>query len=165
MAAEPPADPFEPLLAEARSRTMAGLRAVLLTARPAILQKVAVGIVPALFHNDYRGEAGTTGDCWADAFARPAMRALPSFLVRVHAGTFSRADADSLVAVMRVSEISQAAVAVIGEPVPAEIRDRLVALVPWFIDADGLAHLMMSANVGVSAKVYETKYVDPAYFR
>jgi len=159
------ADPFETLLAEARTRTMAWLRSMLQTARPAVLQKVAVGIVPPLFHNDYRGEAGTTGDRWADAYARPAMTALPSFLVRVHAGTFDRGDADSLVAVMRVSGIAQAAVAVVGDPVSAEIRDRLVALVPWFIDADGLAHLMMSANVGVSAKVYETKYVDPSYFR
>jgi len=160
------ADPFETLLAETRTRTMGELRWAMRGARPAVLQKIAVGVVPALFRNDYHGEPATMGDRWADAIARPAAGALPRFLVRVHVGTFDRADADSLVAVMRVSEIVQAAVAVVSEtPVSAEIRDRLVALVPWFLDADGLAHLMMSANVGVRAKVYETKYVDPAYFR
>jgi len=159
-------DPFDTLLAETRTRTMGELRAALTAARPPVLQKIAVGVVPALFRNDYRGEPATMGDRWADAIGHPATGALPPFLVRVHVGTFDRADADSLVAVMRVSEIAQAAVAVVSEtPVSTEIRDRLVALVPWFLDADGLAHLMMSANVGVRAKVYETKYVDPAYFR
>jgi hypothetical protein len=53
----------------------------------------------------------------------------------------------------------------IGPPAAPDVRNALGTAVPWLVDLDGLIHLMMSANLGIGTRVYETKYVDTDYFR
>lgn len=159
------ADPFSRLLAEQRAETMAELRAALRDADDFILQKLAVDLVAPLFRNDYRGEPAAAGARWAHAFARPRNAALPTFLVRVHSGPFSADDAANLQMTMQGANIAQAALAVIGEgPLPPAVRSLLGTSVPWLLDTDGLVNLMMNAEVGVTTRIYETKWLDPEYF-
>lgn len=160
------ADPFARLVAEQRARTMAELRTALRDAADPLLQKLAVDLVPPLFRNDYRGEAAAAGARWAHAFARPRIPALPAFLVRVHSGEFSTDDAANLQMTMQGAGITQAALAVIADaPLPPAIRTLLGLAVPWLLDTEGLVNLMMNANVGITTRVYETKCLNPEYFR
>jgi hypothetical protein len=141
----------------ARLQTLTALRERLRNVPIAVLRKLAVDLVPELFRAGYSGEAGASGARWANAFARPRVTALPSFLVRIHSGPFSTDDATNLRMTMEGAGIAQAALAIITDaPIPHE---------PWLLDTDGLAHLMINANVGVTPRVYETKLVDAAYFR
>ncbi|HYH07954.1 MAG TPA: hypothetical protein VEK11_12925 [Thermoanaerobaculia bacterium] len=159
-------DPFVRLVEEQRARTMEELRQLLRDVPDPVLQKLAVDLVPALFRNDYRGERAASGARWAHAFARPRSNALPTFLVRIHSGPFSADDADNLRMTMQGANITQAAVAVIGEgALTASVRTLLGSSVPWLLDTDGLVNLMMNANVGTALRVYEAKYVNPEYFR
>jgi hypothetical protein len=159
------ADPFARLAAELRAQTQAELREALRGATDPILQKLAVDLVPALFRNDYRGEAAAAGARWAHAFAKPRFTALPTFLVRIHSGPFSPDDAANLRMTMQGANITQAAVAVISDgAMPGGVRALLGAAVPWLLDTDGLVNLMMNANVGVTSRIYETKCVNAAYF-
>jgi hypothetical protein len=151
---------------EACVQTMNALREVLRNADITVLRKVAVDIVPELFRAGYNGEPDASGARWAHALAHPQVAALPSFLVRIHSGPFSSDDAAHLRMTMEGAGITQAALAILHDPpVDAAIRKSLGTLVPWLIDTDGLVHLMMNANVGVTARVYEVKFVDSAYFR
>jgi hypothetical protein len=159
-------DQFARLVGEQRARTMAELRQRLSNAPDPVLQKLAVDLVPALFRNDYRGEAAAAGARWAHAFARPRFSALPTFLVRIHSGEFTEDDAANLRMTMQGANIAQAAVAIIGESaLPAVVRSLLGTAVPWLLDTDGLVNLMVNANVGIALRVYEAKYVDTEYFR
>ncbi len=160
------ADPIATLAAEMRTRTMAELRALIRGASDAVLQKLAIDLVPALFRNDYRGEAAAAGERWAQAFARPRFSALPTFLVHLHAKTFTADDAEALRAAMLKAHITQAALAVLGDgPVAPAIRVTLGNSVPWLLETDALVNLMMNANVGVTSRIYETKYVNASYFQ
>lgn len=157
---------IERLVAEERARAMKELREGLHGASNALLAKLAVDLVPPLFRNDYRGELAATGGRWADAYARPRVAGLPSFLVRVHSGTFGAGDAADLREAMQGAHIAQGALAVIADhPFTVDLRGALGAQVPWLLDTDGLVHLMLNANVGVTSRVYETKCVDISYFR
>ncbi|HEX2061481.1 MAG TPA: hypothetical protein VHK90_12140, partial [Thermoanaerobaculia bacterium] len=145
--------------------TMAALREALRAAPVPVLQKLAVDITPSLFRNDYSGEARGAGERWADALAKPRMTALPSFLVRVYRGAFNAEDADELTRAMQDANVAQAAlVFATADPVLPDVREKLTG-VPWIIDRDGLINLMVNANIGVTSRVYEARYVDPAYFR
>jgi len=145
---------------------MTELRAALRAADDPVLKKLAVDIVPPLFRNDYRGEDAGSGARWAHAFAKPRFNALPTFLVRVHSGPFTSDDAANLHMTMEGAAISQAALAVIADaPLPQGVRSLLGARVPWVLDTDGLANLMMNASVGVTPRVYETKVLNEGYFR
>jgi hypothetical protein len=149
----------------ARLQTLSALREALRNAPVRVLGRLAVDLVPELFRAGYTGEAGASGARWANAFARPRVTALPTFLVRIHSGPFSTDDAANLRMTMEGAGIAQAALALIADvPIPAALRTSLGTLVPWLLDTDGLAHLMVNANVGVTTRVYETKLVNPAYF-
>jgi hypothetical protein len=161
-----PEDAIARAIEDARLQTMTALREVLRTADITVLRKVAVDIVPELFRAGYTGEAGASGARWAHALARPRNTGLPTFLVRIHSGLFSTDDAAHLRMTMEGAGITQAAVAILHDPpLPAAIHKSLGTLVPWLLDTDGLAHLMMNANVGVAVRVYEAKFVDHGYFR
>lgn len=159
-------DPFARLVGEQRVRVVTELKQLLRNAPDPVLQKLAVDLVPALFRNDYRGEAAASGARWAHAFARPRFGALPTFLVRIHSGPFSEDDAANLRMTMQGANVAQAAVAVIGEGASvAPVRTLLGSAVPWLLDTDGLVNLMVNANVGIALRVYEAKYVNTEYFR
>jgi hypothetical protein len=159
-----PEDLLAHAVSESRALTAAALRDVLRTASVPVLAKLAVDLVPQLFRDDYHGEAARTGEHWADAVAKPRTLALPPFLVRVHLGIFAAEHVDSLMAAMMAVYASQAALVVIG-PLVADVRSSLGSMVPWLVDTDGLIHLMIGANLGVSSRIYETKYVNADYFR
>jgi hypothetical protein len=165
MSASTSDDPLERAVAESREQTAVGLREALRTASKPVLAKLAVDLVPPLFRNEYRGEPGRSGDRWADAIAHPRMTALPSFLVRVHLGAFPLTEVEGLLASMMTVHAPQAALVTIGPPAAPDVRQALGTMVPWLVDLDGLIHLMMSANLGIGTRVYETKYVDASYFR
>jgi hypothetical protein len=151
---------------EARVQTTNALRDALRTADVAVLQKIAVDIVPELFRAGYSGEPAASGARWAHALARPRNAGLPVFLVCIHAGPFSIDDATHLRMTLEGAGIAQAALAILhAPPLDAAIRTSLGTLVPWLLDTDGLAHLMINANVGVAARVYEAKFLDAGYFR
>jgi hypothetical protein len=159
-------DAFERLIADARAQTLRDLRAVLLGASTSVLRKLAVDLVPALFRAGYDGELAATGDHWADAWARPRAAGLPTFLVRVHKGSFGEADASHLHAAMHGGHVVQSALVIISEkPLQAGVRTALGSAVPWIVDTDGLVNLMLNANLGIATRVYESKAVDPRYFQ
>jgi hypothetical protein len=160
-----PEDLLEQLVAEARVETSAALRDALRTASDDVLRKLAVDLVGPLFRDECTSEPSRSGEHWAEALARPRMTALPSFLVRVHRGDFDLDHVDGLLAGMMAVHASQAALVVIGPLVAPAVRDALGAMVPWILDVEGLLHLMIGANVGVASRIYETKYVDAAYFQ
>jgi hypothetical protein len=160
------ADALARLAADTRVRTVTELRSALLAASEAVLQNLAVDLVPSLFRNDYHGEHASSGPHWAHAYARPQVSALPTFLVRMQAGAVSADDAANLRLAMEGAGITQAALAIITDgPLTAGVRAMFGPLVPWLLDTDGLVNLMMNANVGVTRRVYETKVVDAAYFQ
>jgi hypothetical protein len=159
-------EPIDRVVADIHARTMIEMRGALQHARGNALAKIAVDIVPAVFRNDYKGELASAGERWADAIGRSQVPALPALLVRVHGGAFTPADASTLLATMRDSGIAQAALAVISDvPIAPELRATLLVAVPWLIDTDGLVNLMINANLGVTPRLYETKRLNPAYFR
>jgi hypothetical protein len=158
-------DLLERAVAESRVITAAALRDALRTASIPVLRKLALDLVAPLFHDECTGEASRSGDRWAEAVARPKMTALPSFLVRVHLGTFGQDDVEGLIAGMMATHAAQAALVVIGPMVAPDVREALGASVPWLVDTEGLVHLMIGANVGVASRVYECKYVNTDYFR
>lgn len=161
-----PEDPLERAVAESRVETAAMLHDLLRTAGAGVLRKLAVDLVPPLFRNGYSGEASRAGEEWADAVARPQGMALPTFLVRVRRGAFGLGDVDGLRVAMMSVHAAQAALVLIGQPpLSPDVRGALGADVPWIVDTEGLVHLMLGANVGVTSRVYETKRLDAAYFR
>lgn len=157
---------LERAVAESRMRTMNDLRAALRDASPATLEKIAAGIVPLLFRNDYTGEPAGKGDHHGDAVAVSRSPALPSFFVRVHRGTFEADDVDALRKAVMTAQVTQAALAVIADkPMTVATREALGTIVPWLLDTDGLAHMMLNANLGVTARTLEVKNLDGTYFR
>jgi restriction endonuclease Mrr len=160
-------DAIEKAIAEVRAQTLGELRTMVRGASIPTLHKLAIDLVPPLFRNGYRGESGgEPGEHYADAIAHPRLEALPTFLVRLHSGAFSRTDAEHLRATMLRMHITQAALAIIGDrPLHPDARLLLQPAVPWLLDTDGLVNLMVNANVGVSTRVYDAKYVNEAYFR
>lgn len=159
-------DPIARAIEQQRVDTMFAMREALRGASANVLQKIATDLVPELFHNGYRGEQGSAGPRWAHAFARPPVEGLPTFLVRIHSGDFSNDDASNLRMTMEAAGIAQAALAIIHTAPPSvSIRQTLGPFVPWLLDADGLANLMLRANAGITTRVYEAKSIDPAYFR
>jgi hypothetical protein len=162
---ETPDDLLERAVAESRAQTAAGLREALRNPSASVLGKLAVDLVAPLFRNEYLGQPLQAGEGWADAIARPRSGALPSFLVRVHVGVFAVDQVDGLRAAMMAVHAPQAALVVIGPPVPTSVRNGLGTMVPWLVDLDGLIHLMMTAKVGVGSRVCEVTHVDPDYFR
>jgi len=155
------------LAAAIRARTAAALGDLLRFASPALLQKLAVDLVPPLMRvAGYTGIPLGTGDRWGDALAQPRIVGLPPVLVRIHAGAWLADDTRSLAAAMQGANATQAALAVIADdPLTRELRDAVAAYVPWLLDRDGLVNLMLSANVGVAVRAYEAKYPDEVYFR
>ncbi len=159
-------DPIAQAVEQSRVDTMFALRDALRAADATVLQRLAIDLVPELFHNGYRGEGGAAGPRWAHAFARPPVDGLPTFLVRIHSGDFSNDDAANLRMTMEAAGVAQAALAIVHTAPPsASIRQALGPFVPWLLDTDGLAHLMLRANVGITTRTYEAKSVDAAYFR
>lgn len=157
---------IERLAAEERVRTMLELRNALRVASSDVLAKLAVDLVPPLFRVEYRGELAATGESWAEAYARPKVSGMPSFLVRVHSGPFTTGDAQALLDAMSGARVAQGALAIVNDmPLQPEVRRILGAQVPWLLDIDGLVHLMVNANVGVIARTIETKTLDGSYFR
>ena len=160
------ADLLASIARDLRTQTITELRRALLGAGATVLQRLAVDLVPPLFRNDYRGEAASSGPHWAEALARPRVAALPTFLVRVHAGDFTSGDAAALRATMEDAGIAQAALVVITPgPLRSDIRTLLGPAVPWLLDTEGLVNLMVNASVGLTTVVLEAKSLDPAYFR
>ncbi|HEX8172457.1 MAG TPA: hypothetical protein VF824_18120 [Thermoanaerobaculia bacterium] len=157
---------FEALVAEARAQAMRELRELVAAAPPRVLQKIAADLVPSLFQVGYRGEPAGLGSHWGDALARPPIDGLPTFLVRIHVGVFDALDVDRLRQAMHDVRAQQAALAIIAPSALAVgVRGAIEPIVPWLLDGDGLAHLMLQANVAVVTRVYETKAADTAYFR
>jgi len=67
---------------------------------------------------------------------------------------------------MRDAGVAQAALVMVSDvPLAPELRETLLAAVPWVIDMDGLVNLMINAAVGVTIRGYETRRLDPGYFR
>jgi len=158
-------DALQQIVNDARGEAAAELRDILLRAARGVFQRLAVDLVPPLFHNHYRGEALESHEPDADALARPGLAGLPSLFVRIHRGPFSEEDAQRLLAAMMAVHAAQAALIVLGPVVAASVRAILGTSVPWYLDAEGLVQLMIAANVGVGSRAYEMKYVDPEYFR
>ena len=157
-----PHDDLERAVAESRAQTATQLREVLRNAPVSFLAKLAVDLAKPLFRDDYQGEPSQTGDVWADAIARPRVAALPTMLIRVHRGEF---EIDRVGDLLDAAQTRQAALVIIGPPVPAAIRNALGTTVPWIVDLDGLIHLMITARLGITTRVYETTHVDAGYFR
>ena len=159
-------DPIDAALDALRARSAVALRAELSAAPPSVLQKLAVDLVPPLFHNGYTGAPLHAGDRFADAAALPAVAGLPRFLVRVHSGTVLEADAAGLLSAMDAGGSPQAALVVIADvPFAPGVKASLAARVPWIVDFDGLVNLMLNARLAMTIRAVEASYVNPAYFR
>lgn len=157
---------LERAVAESRVQTAAALRESLKLAPVSVLQKLAIDLVPPLFRIDYHGEPRASGARWADAIALPKLQGLPRYLVRVYRGPFTADEAEDIVETMKTVQVGQTALALVSEdPIPADLRERYFGIITWMLDIDGLTNLMINANVGVTSRVYETKYVDSGYFR
>ena len=154
---------MDAVIASLREQAAAEMRNALESASPAVLQKIAVDIVPALVRVSYSGQPWQIGARFADAIAIPAVAGLPAILVRVHRGDFDGADGKSLFDALKEADASQAAIAVIGGS-PATVRQHVGTLARWLFDTDGLVNLMLNANVGVTVKTYEAKTFDASYF-
>jgi hypothetical protein len=152
------------MLAALRASAAAEMRERLRAASPAVLQKIAVDIVPALVRiASYTGEPWGTGDNFAEAVARSRVAGLPPILVRVHRGTFTAADGEDVAASMRGAGVSQVAVAFIADRA-VNIAPYIGADAQWTLDLDGLVNLMLGAGIGVTQRTYEAQYVDAPYF-
>lgn len=156
-----PVETFERAVAESRSETAAALRESLRNAAPEVLAKLAVDLVPHLFHPDYHGQPWRTGETWAEALAVHDAKILPSHRVRVQIGAVTADDFEELLMV----DAAQIALAVVGPPVAPDVRAAFGSRVPWLLDADGLIHLMITSRVGVTSRTYDATYVDDGYFR
>ncbi len=152
-------------VAAARDHAAAELRELLRDAHPSVLERIAIDIVPSLVKiGSYAGEPWGRGEHYAEVVARPRVDGLPTILVRVHRGPFEGADAKTLFDSLKETNASQAAIAVIGDR-PEGIEQHLGTLAKWIFDLDGLVNLLLNANVGVTARTFEAKYVDASYFR
>lgn len=153
------------MIAALRDRAVAEMRELLRAAPPAVLQKIAVDIVPALVRiASYAGEPFDAGEHYAEVVARSRVAGLPPILVRVHRGPFGPAEGDAIAASMRVAGVSQVAVAFIGDRA-VNVAPYIGAEAQWTLDLDGLVHLMVAAGIGVTQRTYEATYVDAPYFR
>jgi restriction endonuclease Mrr len=160
-----PEQQIEAAIAAVREQSATQLRELLRVASSAVLQKIAVDIVPSLVRiGSYTGEPAGSGEHYADALARPRVSGLPAILVRVHRGPFEGADAKTLFDALKETGAAQAAIAVIGDR-PQAIEQHLGTLAKWVFDLDGLVNLLLNADVGVTLRTYEARYVDPSYFR
>jgi hypothetical protein len=152
------------LLAALREQVAAELRERLRNAPPAVLQKIAVDIVPALVRiASYAGEAFGTAENYAEAIARSRVAGLPPILVRVHRGPFGAVDGSSVVASMSRAGVSQVAVAFIADRA-VNVAPYIGAEAQWTLDLDGLVNLMLGGGIGVTQRTYEARYVDGSYF-
>lgn len=155
---------IDAVLAAVRTQTVAQLKELLREASPALLQKVAVDIVPQLMRvASYEGQPLGTGENWAEAVARSRVAGLPSVLVRLHRGPFDAEDGMNVIASLNDAESSQVAIAFLNDR-PVNVAPFIGARSHWTLDLDGLANLMINAGVGVTARTFEAKFVDGAYF-
>lgn len=160
-----PEEQMNATLGSLRDRAAAELRDLLRSASPAVLQKIAVDIVPSLVRiGSYAGEPWSSGEHYGEAVARARVAGLPAILVRVHRGAFGGADAKAIFDSLKETNASQAAIAVIADR-PAGVEQHVGTLARWIFDLDGLVNLLLNANVGVTVRTYEAKYVDASYFR
>jgi hypothetical protein len=146
------------MLAALREKAAAEMRELLRAAPPAVLQKIAVDIVPALVRAaSYEGEPFGAGENFGEAVARSRVAGLPPILVRVHRGAFGAEDRESLDASMARAGVTQVTVAFIA--------DRAMNVAPWVLDLNGLVNLMLASNLGVTQRTYDVQYVDAPYFQ
>jgi restriction endonuclease Mrr len=151
-------------IAAFRDRAAAEVRAALQTASPAVLQRIAIDLVPSLVRvGGYTGQAYQVGADYGDAVAQPGVAGLPTILVRVHRGPFDGTHAKSLFDALKETDATQAAIAVIADR-PVDVQQFLGTLARWQFDTDGLVNLMLNANVGVTVQTFEAKSVDAQYF-
>lgn len=156
---------IEAVLAAVQTQTASQLREQLAEASPAVLQRIAVDIVPALMRvTSYEGEPGGTGPNWAEAVARSRVAGLPPVLVRLHRGPFGTEDGVSIVDSLTRIESSQVAIAFVSGRA-LNVGSLIGARSHWTLDADGLIHLMLTAGVGVTRRTFEARFVDAPYFR
>ena len=152
------------MIAALREKAAAELRELLRTAPPAVLQKIAVDIVPALVRiASYAGEPFGTGENYGEAVARSHVAGLPPILVRVHRGPFGGVDGSSIFASMNRAGVSQVAVAFIADRA-VNVAPYIGADAQWTLDRDGLVNMMLGAGIGVTQRTFEAKYVDAPYF-
>lgn len=156
---------IEAVLAAVRTETAAQLKELLRPAPPAILQKVAVDIVPQLMRvASYEGHPLATGPTWAEAVARSRVPGLPPILVRLHRGPFDAEDGMNVIASLNDAEASQVAIAFLNDR-PVNVEPYIGARSHWTLDLDGLVNLMINAGVGVGTRTYEARFVEGAYFQ
>lgn len=156
---------IEAVLAAVRTQTAAQLKELLRAAPPAILQKVAVDIVPQLMRvASYEGSPLGMGEQWAEAVARSRVPGLPPVLVHLHRGPFDAEDGLNVIASLNDAESSQVAIAFITDR-PVNVEPYIGARSHWTLDLDGLANLMINAGVGVGRKTFEAAFVEDRYFR
>lgn len=152
-------------IAALRDRAAAGMRELLRAAPPAVLQKIAVDIVPALVRiASYAGEPFDQGPNFGEAVARSRVAGLPPILVRVHRGPFTPQDGDSIAASMRVAGVTQVAVAFIADRA-VNVAPYIGAEAQWVLDLGGLVNLMLASGLGVTQRTYDVQYVDAPYFQ
>ena len=152
------------IIAALRDAAAAEMRERLRAASPAVLQKIAIDVVPALVRiASYAGEPFDAGENYAEVVARSRVAGLPPILVRVHRGPFGPAEGEAVAASMRVAGVSQVAVAFIADRA-VNIAPYIGAEAQWVLDLDGLVNLMIAAGLGVTQRTYEAKYVDAPYF-
>lgn len=153
------------VLTALRVQAAADMKEALRAAPPDVLQKVAVDIVPHLVRiASYQGEPFGRGENWGEAVAVPRVVGLPPILVRVHRGPFGPLDGRSVVESMQRAQSSQVAVAFVSDRA-VNVRPYIGADAQWTLDLDGLVNLMLNANVGVTLRTFEAKYLDAPYFR
>lgn len=156
---------IEAVLAAVRTQTAAQLKELLREAPPAVLQKVAVDIVPQLMRvASYEGSPVGTGANWAEAVARSRVAGLPPVLVRLHRGTFDAEDGLNVIASLNDVDASQVAIAFLNDR-PVNVAPYIGARSHWTLDLDGLVNLMINAGVGVEVRTFEAQFVEAGYFR
>ena len=156
---------IEAVLAVVRTQTAAQMKELLRDAPIAVLQKVAVDIVPQLMRvASYEGSPVGTGANWAEAVARSRVAGLPSVLVHMHRGPFDAEDGLNVIASLNDVDASQVAIAFLTDR-PVNVAPFIGARSHWTLDLDGLVNLMINAGVGVTARTFEAKLVDGAYFQ
>ena len=157
-------EPLDAMLAALRNRAAAEMKDALRHAPMAVLQKVAIDIVPALVRiASYAGEPAGAGENWVEVVARSRVAGLPPILVRMHRGPFDAADGMSVIASLRKADSTQVAVIF--------LNDRAVNVAPfigadaqWTFDLDGLVNLMLNAGVGVTERKVAAIFIDDGYF-
>jgi hypothetical protein len=152
------------LVAAMRTQAAAHLKEALRAARPDVLQKLAVDIVPALVRiASYAGEPAGIGENWAEAIARSRVAGLPPILVRIHRGPFGPAEGRDVVESLQQAQSSQVAIAFVNDRA-TNVRPYIGADAQWTLDLDGLVNLMLNAGVGVRSETYTAIFIDGGYF-